>query len=113
VLVIFLVLLLLVFMVFGAKESDIFEYMKSNVIVGWVLLGIIVAILVFAIGSAVGQGLAEKTTAGTELPAEEGSVATGNFEQDFWATIFHPKVLGMLILFGIAIFAVFLLSNYQ
>jgi hypothetical protein len=114
--IIFFVIILLIFMVFGAKESDIFDYMKGNMVVGWVLLGLIVAILIAAIGSSVGQtvgpflggeGNSDSTATGGS------SVASANFDQNFWATVFHPKVLGLLVLFGISVFAVLLLSNNQ
>ena len=114
--IIFLVIIMLVFMIFGAKEGDIFDYMKGNMVVGWVLLGIVVAILVAAIGSSVGQDVGpylDEQGNPTDAPSGAIGVASDDFEQNFWATVFHPKVLGLLVLFGIAIFAVFLLSNNQ
>jgi hypothetical protein len=36
---------------------------------------------------------------------------SGDFQQNIWVILNHPKVLGMMILFAIAIFAVFLLSG--
>ena len=114
--IIFLLLLLLVFMVFGAKEADIFEYMKGNKIVGWVLLLIVVTIFVAAVGDAVGQDIGPfLDEEGRAVDTATGSrdVATSSFSQNITATLFHPKILGLMVIFGIAIFAVFLLSGEQ
>jgi|SRR3989338_36324 len=117
VLIIFFVLLMLVFMVFGAKEAT-FEHALHNNAVVWTIIGIIIVIMLAAFGNVFGQSLTSKSFAAGTAPANATSgtysgspVATPSYEQNLYATLFHPKVLGVIILFAICIFAILLLSG--
>lgn len=105
--IIFFVLMVLLFMIMGAK--DITAYKQTNV--QWVLIAIGILIVVAGFGKVLGQTLLEEgAQAGMVVEGAEG-VATGGFQQNVYATLFHPKVLGLLIVFAIVVFAVALLSG--
>ena len=112
--IIFFMLLMLMFMVFGASEKDIFGYIKTDKGVGWALIGIALIIVIAAFGNVLGQDFTQQSfdeNAPQEVATGSGGTATQNFEGNVTAIFSHPKVLGMLILFAIAIFAVGLLSG--
>ncbi len=114
--IIFFLLLLLIFRVFGAEDKDIFEYVKGDKAVGWVIIAICLVIVAAGLGKVFGQGLTEQAfDAGTagNVTYDENGVATQNFERSVTATLFHPKVLGVIIVFTIAIFAVALLTGQE
>lgn len=67
-----------------------------------------VVIMLFAISSAIGQkagpyldGNVSSGGAGNG----DGSVASGSFQENLGATLFHPKVLGVLVILVIMLFA--------
>ncbi len=112
--IIFFVLLLLIFQLFGAKESDILAALKTpdNSVI-WVILGIGLIIAFAALGNVLGQGFTEAAfdgQQGTALNAT-GGTATLSFQANIRGIISHPKVLGLIILFAIAVFAIALLSG--
>ncbi len=110
--IIFFVLLILVFMVFGAGEKDIFNYIKGDRAVGWVIIGVVLVIVGASFANVFGQKLTQAAfEGGSAVNVSTGGVATGSFQQNIYATLFHPKVLGMIILFAVAIFAIALLSQ--
>src|SRR3989344_6243987 len=105
--IIFFVLMVLLFMIMGAK--DITAYKQTNV--QWVLIAVGILIVVAGFGKVLGQTLLEEgAQAGTVVEGAEG-VATGGFQQNVYATLFHPKVLGLLIVFAIVVFTVALLNG--
>ncbi len=109
--IIFLVLLLLLFQILGAKEGDIKKSI-SDTSVQWTIIGISIVILVAAFGNVLGPKLTDTSSQqGTIINATGGSGTTTNFQSNVTAILFNPKVLGMIILFAIAIFAVVLLSS--
>jgi len=112
---IFFILMLLIFQIFGASEKDIFSYLKGDKSISWVIIGISLIILFAAIGNVFGQSIGPYLDeAGNEtVIGGEASVATGSFEQNIFATMFHPKVLGFGVIFIIMIFAIALLTGSQ
>lgn len=111
VVIIFFVLMILIFQVFGAKESDIAGALKDKTLL-WTIVGIGLLIAIAAIFSVLGQSFTEAAfEEGGEVTVTDAGVATKSFSGSLMATLFHPKVLGLIILFAIAIFAVALLSG--
>ena len=105
--IIFFVLMVLLFMIMGAK--DIKAYQQTNV--QWILIAVGILIVVAGFGKVLGQTLLEEgAQAGTVVEGAE-DVATGGFQQNIYATLFHPKVLGLLVVFAIVVFTVALLSG--
>ena len=112
VMIIFLILMILMFQVFGASESDVKSVLGDKAI-QWTLVGVGLIILVASFGHVLGQSMIEQSAGGESVDAlvSADGTATGSFDQNITAIMFHPKVLGMLIMFAIAIFAVSLLSS--
>ena len=112
---IFFILLILIFQVFGAKDTDIFGALKnktSGPAIIWTIIGVGIVIMLAAFGSVAGQKLTEAGfQQGTSINATSGSGAgTSDFTQNLYATLFNPKVLGLMLIFAVAIFAVLLLT---
>lgn len=106
--IIFFVLMVLLFMIMGAK--DIQAYKQTNI--QWILVAVGILIVVAGFGKVLGQSLLEESLkAGEEVTTTDGGVASENFQQSVFLTIFHPKVLGLLIVFAIVVFTVALLSG--
>jgi hypothetical protein len=107
--IIFFILLLLIFMIFGAKESDILGALKHDKAIIWVVIGVAIVIFIAGGATVLGPKLVEGQSAVN--PSIDGEVASGTFESNIYDIIFNPKILGLMILFGIAIFAVALLTG--
>jgi len=106
--IIFFVLMILMFMLMGAKEP-LDAYKDPRVY--WVLIAVGIIIAFAAFGKVMGQSLLEQAAQPEKaLEAGEGA-ATGSFQQNIYLTLFNPKVLGLLIVFAIAVFTVALLSG--
>ncbi|HLD72017.1 MAG TPA: hypothetical protein VJA23_00380 [Candidatus Nanoarchaeia archaeon] len=109
--IIFFVLLILIFQIFGTKEADLTKAVKDKAVY-WSIIGIAIVILLAAFGNVLGQSFTEQAFQEEgNLTASDGSVASSSFEGSLNATLFHPKVLGLIIIFAIAIFAVAFLSG--
>ncbi len=108
--IIFFILLILCFQVFGAGEKDIAKVLTDSTF-RWTIIGIAIVIMVAAFGTVFGPSLTQASFEGQAVNVTTGGTATPSFEQNIYATLFHPKVLGMLILFGVAIFAIAFLTG--
>ncbi len=120
--IIFFVLLLLLFRLFGATDKDIMGALTADKSILWVLIGIGLVIIFAAFGNVFGQSFTEQAFQGetgttiTTANATAGStsgVATPNFQTNITGILANPKVLGMIILFAIAVFAIALLSGSE
>ena len=112
--IVFFILLLLIFQVFGIKEGEILKAVQNERGIIWVIIGVVLIILVAAFGHVLGQSAGPYLSNETIITAAEDgtvSVATGDFSTNVSATLFHPKVLGIIVLFGIMIFAILLLTG--
>jgi hypothetical protein len=112
--IIFFVILLLFFMIFGHSESSIFDYIKNDKGVGWGIFVVALVIIIAGFGTVFGQGLTDLSFQGGETVVNttiSGGVGTPSHEQNVIATLFHPKVLGFVVIFVIAIFTVSLLTS--
>lgn len=112
VMFIFIVFVLVAVKLFGVTDVDIANVMRSKrAITTWIIL-LSVAIVLIA-GSNVwgGQFLAYTATNNTTYISGNASTATGSVPTNVGATIFHPKVLGLMVVLLIAVFAVILLAG--
>ncbi|HLD39847.1 MAG TPA: hypothetical protein VJB13_01780 [Candidatus Nanoarchaeia archaeon] len=107
--IIFFVLMVLLFMIMGAK--DVTAYKESSI--QWVLIAVGILIIVAGFGKVLGQSLLEQAAGQPSTTTVEGQeqVASSDFQQNIYSTLFHPKVLGLLVVFAIVVFAVALLSG--
>ncbi len=111
--IIFFVLVLLIFQAIGVKDTAISEAVKDKSLM-WVIIGVCIVIIVAAFGNVFGQSLVEagvQSRGEVNVTVGADGAATSNFQQNIYATLFHPKVLGLIILFGVAIFAIALLTG--
>ena len=94
----------------GLKEEKLPEVVKDKTVY-WTLIGIALVIIIAGFANVFGQSAleAQKSIGEPAVITTEGTT-TPMFEQNIYAILFHPKILGMMVLFAIAIFAVALLS---
>lgn len=114
VFVFFLFFLLLMFMVGGVKQDEIANAIKKGLGLQWTIA--IVAIILFfsAFAANVGENVGPYLKKGNETTATgQGDVATTDIGKNVGATIFHPKVLGMLLILLIATASIGLLGSIQ
>lgn len=110
--IIFFLLIILIFQIFGAGEKDIFAYVQKDKGIGWIIIGIVLIIAGAAFANVFGQDLLSQAGSGeTAVNVSSGGVASADFQRNIYTTLFHPKVLGIIVLFAIAIFAIALLSQ--
>lgn len=107
--IVFMIFTFLLFMLFGVKEKEFLDTIKNNKLAHWSIIVVAIFMLAAAVGktffasapgdaSGLGQAFVQGTTAGVG-------------EAAFWLTLFHPKVLGVVFVLLIAMFAVRLLSG--
>ncbi|HLC52238.1 MAG TPA: hypothetical protein VJI98_03270 [Candidatus Nanoarchaeia archaeon] len=108
--VIFLTLLLLIFQLLGLQEKDLPKLVADKAVY-WPVLVIGIIIIIASFGTVFGQSLTEASLEGGIAIEEGQSTATGDFRTNIYAILFNTKVLGIMVLFTVAIFAVFLLSG--
>ena len=109
--IIFGILLLLLFHVFGLKEEALPELVKEKGIY-WTILGVGIVIILAAFGQVFGQSFTEAASQGGQAVEDvNAGTSTGDFQTNLYAILFNPKVLGVIIVFVIAVFAVFLLTT--
>ena len=107
---IFFVLLLLIFQTMGLKESQLANVVKDKTVY-WTLIGVCLVIVMAAFGNVLGQTVLEAGEGDGATSVSDGNgVGTSDFQANIIQTLRHPKVLGLIVIFGIAIFATALLS---
>lgn len=128
----FTILILVIFFIlfavrmFGATDKDIgMELKKDGVIVTWIIIFTVI-ILLFSLGSGFGQKSLEEGVGGTTVTTTGesmnvstngtgigGSTATPDFNQNLYNTLFHPKVLGLILVMLLAVIAMLFLTGSE
>ncbi len=120
--------LFFVIMMFGVQDADISGMITGSKYGKTIMLTlIVVAGLIFALGlgnefggevgpyledgNSVSQGSGSANTGLTVGDVTAGNTNTDDFQNNLGATIFHPKVLGMVLLLFISSFAIRLLAS--
>jgi len=116
VLFVFIVFILIAFMLFGVQESDFASLIKSSdhgsIVIYWVIaLALIIGLGAIASVSDVFSGNTVTTTDASGQTVIGQTAETGS--SAFWATLFHPKVLGMIMILLIAMFTLQRLAAYK
>lgn len=99
----------------GFKDNFIMLTLGGESSAWWIIIVAFIIIL-YATGGVFGQGLLG-VTQGASSTVLNGSgeggptTSTSSFSTNVAATLFHPKILGMLLLLLISVFAVSLLSG--
>lgn len=104
---IFVILLLLVYQMLGATEKDIFGALKSEKSIQWAVFGVALLILVAGIAHVWGAEMLTYTQSSAEDTVGEADA----YEQNILSALFSPKVLGLIVIFLIAIFAIAFLAG--
>jgi hypothetical protein len=114
--IIFFMLLLLVFMVFGLKEKNFMEAVQNSAALMWTIIGIGLIIMVAGGFSILGQDLTDQAFSdgsNVAVGADGTATTTGNFDQNLNNILFNPKVLGVMVIFAILVLAVALLTGAE
>ncbi|MFH1636925.1 MAG: hypothetical protein ABIB71_00705 [Candidatus Woesearchaeota archaeon] len=108
ILMVFVLLLALLFLFVGVKESEVAGAFKDKGVV-WVLIIIGLAIMMYAMTQVYGVQI-NQIYAGDDATADDAS----GLNQDIGRLVFHPRVLGALLLLFIAAQAVRMIAGkYQ
>lgn len=108
---IFLLLMVIAYKMLGATDADIKDAMVTNKsIIYWIMIFSVIILLgglgvVFFTGNENGTGT-NISSSGVSTSGDVGSTGTGAL----FATIFHPKVLGLIFLMLIGVFTITTLS---
>ena len=108
--IVFIILLLLLFQVMGLKEEKLPDLIKDKTVY-WAILAIGLFIIIAAFGNVFGQSLTEAAFEGGTAIDSETSTGSGDFQSNIYAILFNTKVLGLMVLFAIAVFATFMLTG--
>jgi hypothetical protein len=123
----FTILILVIFFIlfavrmFGATDKDIRDELTSGTtITTWIIIFTVV-ILLFSLGAGFGQdsliqgqggGTTTQVNSSVNTTLEPGSTAsTTNFNQNLYNTLFHPKVLGLILIMLLAVIAMLFLTG--
>lgn len=111
---IFFILAMITLQFMGVEGSAITEYMTGSWnAIHWIVLAIVGIILIGSLGVVFGDSLlpytdGDQTGSGIDSDFDTNK---GNFNTNVAATIFHPKVIGLIFLFLIGAAAVRMLSE--
>jgi hypothetical protein len=107
---IFILFMLIAYKLFGATDDQIKTVISKSSTLQYFVLAIGIIIALFGLGSAFGQnllGFTEDVSTTSEAGVvEQGDVASGSYQQNLIATLFNPKILGMILLMVIAGFTI-------
>ncbi len=106
---VFLILLLLTYRLFGISEGSIVNFMTHDRTVNWVLLAIGIIILLAGIFNVFGERALQAREGVNETNSEVSD--GGGFTSNVFNTLFHPKMLGLILVLAIAVFAVAFLGG--
>ena len=103
---IFIMFVILAFKILGASDSDILNTLKGKKgqpIITWIII-FSVLIVLLGFSSVIGQDLLNEQYNGNGEVVEsgDGGVASVDHEETLVETIFHPKVLAMVVILAIA-----------
>ncbi|MFH0978137.1 MAG: hypothetical protein V1837_02425 [Candidatus Woesearchaeota archaeon] len=101
-----LVFLSIAYMMFGAKTEDFYSVLKNYSSAIYWVLAIVIMIWLGSITSVLSQQGGVGTTTTTTTVNASGSVMSSNQQSAFWATLTHPKVLGLALILLIATFTI-------
>jgi len=116
--IIFIILLLVVYKIFGASDKDLADFITTHTMTQWVIILIGILIVISGISAVYGQRLVPYTQEGETVDGEtvDGEDVTLVTEGDSFGssvakTLFSPKILGLFLIFMIAAFSIGLLTQ--
>ena len=107
--IVMMIAIMFIFIIPASIGSTVPQSFMKNV--GNYVLIIGIVILVINVANRLGQGAGpflsnESINPDQVVAGESGDVGTGSFSQNFGATFFHPKVLALILVLVICLFAV-------
>ncbi len=123
ILIIFIIFTILMYMVFGASNSDIRTVISKHSGIQWTIAIIAIVIALGALSNTFGQKALRYTNPNASnsvnssfVPSighgvEQPKTSTESFGYNVGATFFHPKVAGMLFIILLGAFAVRMLTQ--
>ena len=125
VLAIIMVFAIMLWKMFGITDSDVKATIMKRTDIQWTLFIVVVILVLGALSQAYGQGqleLSDPSSNGSSQNSNDvGKINMGNpgttdtssgsFNQNLGATIYHPKILGAILLFVIASLAIATLTK--
>ncbi|MBT4446481.1 hypothetical protein HOA92_04700 [archaeon] len=103
---ILILLFLLIMKTFGTTDADILNVVTRDAAVTWTILGIVIIIVVAGFTFTFGQDILDQSQS-----VDDGTGNGEDIENNIFQVIFHPKILGVLVLFGISVMAIGLLTG--
>lgn len=98
--IIFGILLLIIFQAMGIKEDAITSTLTGDEYgstFSWWIIGLILIITLGSLAMVISEEQGFSSLTNTDASDEEAS---------FWASLFHPKILGMVLIFMVAYFTI-------
>ncbi|MEK6967152.1 MAG: hypothetical protein AABX51_00820 [Nanoarchaeota archaeon] len=115
VFIMFLVFLFMAASFSGFKPDEVIAVIGGKQGGAVVFLIVTIVIMAFALSGVYGQSFLESFSKGnsgnTGGNITGSDTSTGSFSQNFGATLFHPKILGMILIMLIGTFAIALLTS--
>lgn len=108
------ILIIMVYKIMGATDASLENFIRTDRGVQWFIFALSAIIIIAGISHVYGQRLLPATLEEGDNVTVEGEVtsgATGEFKENVAAIFFHPKVLGVLFIFLVAVFAIGLLTR--
>jgi len=118
----FTILIIVIFFIlfgvrmFGVDSGTITKaFMNNKSILTWIII-LSAVILLFSLGSGFGQtALDQGQKGGTAISNTTGNVTTptdtGSFSQNLYNTLYHPKILGLILIMLVVVIAMLLLTD--
>jgi len=116
VVIIIIFFILFAVKVFGVTDAKIAEtFQNRSAILTWILIATVIIVL-FSLGAGFGQETLEQgQTNGTAISIESGNTTTptdtGSFSQNLYNTLYHPKILGLILIMLIVVLAMLFLTD--
>ena len=112
VLFIFVIMILVVFKLFGTTDETLGVFIKEHTLTQWMIIILAIVIIVAGFAHVFGQRLADTPdTNGDGIIDSSDQVNSDEFDESVGNTIFHPKIVGLIFIFLVAAFAIGLLTQ--
>lgn len=116
ILIVIIFFILFAVRLFGVDTATITKtFMNKNSIMTWILI-LTAVIILFSLGAGFGQtSLEEGQKGGNTTSVVSGNTTvptdTGSFNQNLYNTLYHPKVLGLVLIMLIVVIAMMFLTD--
>jgi len=111
---IFALLILLIYTFMGISKETIGDYVSKDSPIKWFVFIIGTIIIISGIANVYGQQLLGDDVENTSIPKNmmsDRDVSSAEYQSNISSTFFHPKVLGLLFIFLLAIFTIALMTR--